>query len=169
MMKRRGIETRDINEAFKQEIHLYKSFGREYKYGEVNYLYLSLYNSVIDRWRIAFGDDNVLIVSQNQLSRAPRESYDLICKFIGLNAGCCIPDLFKKYHQSGRVRYPSLSKAYELLKLMIPFRPSVLAGIGYWFEQWNIEPEVADFQLEPDIVSSLTELFSKENEGLLYD
>ncbi|MFT6975782.1 MAG: hypothetical protein ACJA0E_001784 [Bermanella sp.] len=170
MLKRRGIETRTFEQAMEDEIKKFNQEGFSKDFSEKNYLYVSLYGHILDAYADYFSLNKIHVIKTSDIAIQAKKEYEMLCAFLKLDFESIPESVGEVFHKGGNIRYPFISNLYDYLKKAIPFRPKFARGIGYWIEQWNIQPKSTSENFNSSLLKELEAIFeidkSKLNEYL---
>lgn len=172
MNKKRGVESRDINELFVSLADNGEAERcREMPTETNSYLVWSEYTRILrDYCWVRPG--NLLVMSDEYLSNSTDEAMKVISKFLGV--GFNESEIYgKRFHTGGVRKY----KAFDVLRkitalkilwrLIIPFR--YRRRISFWLDQWNTKQDSGRVVVMDIEVKRLLEVFFEKECTLIND
>ncbi len=142
MTRRRGQETRTVQEAFADTLNTDEAdteapeHARYFQFGD--------YERVLSEYLRLYGRENMLVLFQEDLHQQPEMVMRQVYRFLGIDD--VIPqNVDVRVHQSGDVRFKSLSRLMKednlLRRMLRALTPRRLRPIlVFWTEMLNIRP-----------------------------
>jgi hypothetical protein len=175
MEVRREREFRPFSDAVSQQLELAALDDARRRPTETNsYVVQGEYGRVLETYLSEFPREQLFVALAEDLDRIPASVVRSVYRFIGVDADHAVTSFLHR-HQPGGTRKRLDRESQELLEQLLnehvwPTLPrgatTTRRAFTYWFDQWNIEPEVAEPELAPQIRRALDAHYSADHHTL---